>query len=41
MRLQQKVSDFVFARQTEKEDLMRQVQQNIVSGSSGAGEFLY
>ncbi|KAL3103138.1 hypothetical protein niasHS_002324 [Heterodera schachtii] len=37
VRLQQKVSDFCFARQTEKEDLMRQVQQNIVSGGS-AGE---
>jgi programmed cell death 6-interacting protein len=34
IRLQQKVSDFCFARQTEKEDLMKQVQQNIVSGGS-------
>ncbi|KHJ80957.1 hypothetical protein OESDEN_19362 [Oesophagostomum dentatum] len=38
VRLQQKVSDFSFARQTEKEDLMRQMQQNIVSGAgSGSG----
>lgn len=35
LRLQQKVSDFCYARQTEKEDLMKQVQQNIVSNSSG------
>ncbi|KAK6047007.1 hypothetical protein COOONC_15488 [Cooperia oncophora] len=35
VRLQQKVSDFSFARQTEKEDLMRSMQQNIVSGGSG------
>ncbi|TKR87931.1 hypothetical protein L596_012257 [Steinernema carpocapsae] len=42
VRLQQKVSDFCFARQTEKEDLMRQVQQNIVAGvgssPSGGGK---
>ncbi|KAK6012655.1 hypothetical protein OSTOST_22172, partial [Ostertagia ostertagi] len=37
VRLQQKVSDFSFARQTEKEDLMRSMQQNIVSGGSGGG----
>ncbi|KAK0414293.1 hypothetical protein QR680_007253 [Steinernema hermaphroditum] len=37
VRLQQKVSDFCFARQTEKEDLMRQVQQNIVAGVGSAG----
>ncbi|KAF8359647.1 alx-1 [Pristionchus pacificus] len=37
VRLQQKISDFSFARQTEKEDLMRQVQQNIVAGDAGAG----
>ncbi|CAI5445333.1 unnamed protein product [Caenorhabditis angaria] len=33
-RLQQKVSDFVFARQAEKEDLMRQLQLSIVSGAA-------
>uniref|UniRef100_A0A7I5E8C2 BRO1 domain-containing protein n=1 Tax=Haemonchus contortus TaxID=6289 RepID=A0A7I5E8C2_HAECO len=37
VRLQQKVSDFSFARQTEKEDLMRQMQQNIVSGGGSGG----
>ncbi|GMR41476.1 hypothetical protein PMAYCL1PPCAC_11671, partial [Pristionchus mayeri] len=37
VRLQQKISDFSFARQTEKEDLMRQVQQNIVAGDAGTG----
>ncbi|KAI1724665.1 BRO1-like domain-containing protein [Ditylenchus destructor] len=34
VRLQQKVTDFCFARQTEKEDLMKQVQQNILSGKN-------
>ncbi|CAI2348068.1 unnamed protein product [Caenorhabditis sp. 36 PRJEB53466] len=34
VRLQQKVSDFSFARQTEKEDLMRQLQLSIVSGQA-------
>jgi programmed cell death 6-interacting protein len=33
VRLQQKVSDFCFARQTEKEDLVKQIQQNIISGT--------
>ncbi|VDP07123.1 unnamed protein product [Heligmosomoides polygyrus] len=37
VRLQQKVSDFSFARQTEKEDHMRQMQQNIISGGSSGG----
>uniref|UniRef100_A0A915BQU5 MHD domain-containing protein n=2 Tax=Parascaris univalens TaxID=6257 RepID=A0A915BQU5_PARUN len=36
VRLQQKVADFCFARQTEKEDLMKQLQQNIVSGSTSS-----
>lgn len=31
LALQQKINDFAFARKTEKEDLMREVQQNIVS----------
>ncbi|ULU01765.1 hypothetical protein L3Y34_001811 [Caenorhabditis briggsae] len=34
VRLQQKVSDFAFARQTEKEDLMRQLQLSIVSAQT-------
>ncbi|CAD6194090.1 unnamed protein product [Caenorhabditis auriculariae] len=34
VRLQQKVNDFSFARQTEKEDLMRQLQINIVAGAA-------
>ncbi|KAL7069577.1 hypothetical protein ACQ4LE_011039 [Meloidogyne hapla] len=38
VRLQQKISDFCFARQTEKEDLMKQVQQNIVSTGGAAGK---
>jgi len=38
IRVQQKVTDFCYARQTEKEDLMKQVQQNIVSGGTGSNK---
>ncbi|CAJ0578562.1 unnamed protein product, partial [Mesorhabditis spiculigera] len=36
VKMQSKINDFVFARKTEKEDLMKQVQQNIIGGGGGA-----
>jgi programmed cell death 6-interacting protein len=36
LKFQSKVNDFVFARKTEKEDLMKEIQTNLTRPSSGA-----
>lgn len=37
LKFQSKVNDFVFARKTEKEDLMKEIQTNLTRPSSAAG----
>jgi programmed cell death 6-interacting protein len=36
LKLQSKVNDFVFARKTEKDDLMKEIQTNLTRPSSSA-----